>query len=168
MNYTVTLTSTFPGTAAFVQLINRAAFNGLLGSSTSLSTGGQFWLDAQYPFSNLIAVIAGNRLNVPVLLAYTDNPGIPAVATVLNDETFCDDNFQDYVVFKPKGNSAIYVTLGVVQDTDSTGSWDWWGSTIYDSSSSSWTAPGGGVTPPLNCNDNSNFPCWTNTYISNQ
>jgi hypothetical protein len=64
------------------------------------------------------------------------------------------DSFKDYVVFKPDGDSSIYVTLGRVF-------WDWSAST--SKSGGVWSSPTYQVNGPSSPDDSDELPTWPDT-----
>ena len=161
MRYEVHILSSYPGKGAFIQLINRDASNGSVGSG-SLGTGGQYWLDTSNPYQGPFSIPA----NTDYPLFFADNPGVADVASGLSLTTRCTDQFRDYIVFRPNAgieNNNIFVTLGVVSGGNP--SWGWSASTTWFGG---WSTPTGTVTRPTWPDNNDAFPTWIHTYTNLQ
>jgi hypothetical protein len=144
MLYQCSLLSDFSGTANTTQLINRDVKRDVL---SNITTDGQYALDTSEWYEIPTVVTPGRE---SWLGWFSDVPSCQVGMTYIT----INDQFRDYIRFKPDGDDSIWVTIARID-------WSWFGS----ARSPTWAPPSGSVASPVQLDDQS-FPFWSSVITS--
>jgi hypothetical protein len=151
----------FSGTALITQIVNRnfhwnANPLGLPGSDV---TGG-YWLDAEDPFGNSSIHLAltannGNPANPVQPIYLHDGPELPSSWPYFYNVADAQDDFHDYVRFRPDGSDSIPITIGRID-------WGWHGKATKSGGAWSLVISTNYINQPDTSDDS--VPTWTDVY----
>ena len=148
MHHFVSVKSKYSGAANYVQLISASDYGDFYPYHQD--TSGSFVLDNTYPYNDSDKTIQADIKNTVDL---TDTPSMPGLYTIA-----VDDNFKDYLIFKPDGDPQnIYVSLARVD-------WYWRAAATLSIISPYWSVTND--CPPPQFYDEDAFPYFTDTILN--